>query len=238
MAGHELEANEQGGKGSDPAEDAEGDGQRLDRSIDLGLDGCDGVEAVGVAGRCRQSELPLHRIHVAVSVVELEPIGDGPCLPSLGHDLSSEGRGEEDERRVLVDVVLDDGVALLDQPHQRGVDTDVWRDLGGAEARQVRLSGRVDAVRDDVANVEAEQVRGCRSHHDLVAPVGVGQAPGGHGQSILVEEQSVDAGDRLDVVDGAQAGRAVPGQRGGGNWDGGLDVPYAREAGDRLDGRQ
>ena len=81
LAGHELKADQQGGEGGNPAEYAERDGQRLDRAIDLGLDRCDGVEAVGISGRCRPGELPLHRVDVAVSVVELEPVGDGAFVP-------------------------------------------------------------------------------------------------------------------------------------------------------------
>ena len=115
--------------------------KRLDRPIDLGLDGCDGMESVGIARRGRRRELPLHRGDAAVSAVELEAIGDGAFLAAVGHDLSAQRRGEEDEGRESVDVVLDDGVAHLDQPHQRGVETDVRCDLA------VPNPGRLSAPR-------------------------------------------------------------------------------------------
>ena len=158
LTGDELKADEQRGQGSNPAEYSEGNGQRLDGSIDLGLDGRDGVKSVGIARRRCCGELPLHLVDVAAPAVESEPVRNGAFSPA-GHDLSAQAGSEEDECRISVDVVLDDGIALLHQPHQHGVEADMRWNPRRAEARQALLVRGIDAVRDDLADMHAEQMR-------------------------------------------------------------------------------
>lgn len=81
LTGDELKADEQRGQGSNPAEYSEGNGQRLDGSIDLGLDGRDGVKSVGIARRRCCGELPLHLVDVAAPAVESEPVRNGAFSP-------------------------------------------------------------------------------------------------------------------------------------------------------------
>ena len=132
------------------------------------------MESVAVARRRGASELSLYGIDLAVPVIKLKPIGDGAILPAVGDDPSPEGRGEKDEGRKPVDVVLDDCIALLHESDQRGVESDVRSDARSPESRQGLLVEGVDAIGDHLADVDPEQARRGRCHHDLSGPIGVG----------------------------------------------------------------
>ena len=180
--------------------------------------------------------------HARVPVVDLESIGDGAAfaLPPVGHDLPAERRCEEDEGGEPVDVVLHDGVAHLDEPHQLGVDASMGWDLRRAEAGKALLLLGVEPVRDDLTDVEPQQLRGDRRHDDLVGPIGISHPPLGHSQAVLAEKETVDAGECEGILQdrGVECGSTVAEQGGGGENHGRLDVLDAGQSGDLLRGRR
>ena len=83
------------------------------------------------------------------------------------------------------------------------------------KAGKVLLLLGVEAEGNDLADVDPEKVCRQRRHHDFVGSIGVGHAARDDGQTVLVEEEAVDAGNRRDVGDGVETGGAVGTQRSG-----------------------
>ncbi len=198
------------------------------------------MECEGVACRSHAGELSFDGGNILGAALESEAVDEGPgrSLTPVGHDLASQGRREELERRILVDVVLDHGVVHLNQPDQSGVHESVWWNSCRAETWLALLLKGVDPVGDDLTDVDPEQVSCQRRHHHLVGPSRVGQMSGHHGQPVLAEVQPVHADHRLDVVDRPDFGGPVRSQRGRGKRDARLDVANPGETGDGLDGRR
>ena len=239
QAGDQLDGDEERGQQGHAPEDAEGDDQRPDGPFHLDLDGSGVVEAVGVVRWGHRRELPFRGGHSLVAAIEPESVGDGTLRPLSGivHDGASHGRSEELEGGIAVDVVLDDGVAHLHQPDERGGEPAVGWDRRCPEAGLALFRLVVEAVVDDLAHVDAHQVGGQGRHLHLIGPPWIGQVSSHQGQPVLVEKEPVHAGDGLDVVDAGEFGCAVPAERCGGDGDGGLDLPDAGQSGDAIDGR-
>jgi hypothetical protein len=172
-------------------------------------------------------------------VIELETVADSAAgaLSRIGQDLLGQCRGEDDERREAVDVVLDDRVVQLDKTHQMGVDSTMRRDARRTEGRKVPLLLGIEAERNDLTDVDPEKVCRHRRHHDFVGSIGVGHSALDDGQTVLVEEEAVDAGNRRDIGDRVQTGGAVGTQREGIEGDSRINVSHAGQTGNLACGR-
>ena len=164
-------------------------------------------------------------------------------MVAVGQHRLPQFRGEEDESREVVDVVLNHGVAHLHDADEMGVDA------GDAAARsavpkpgRVSLLLGVEAGGDDLADVQnPSKVAAVAVISDLVGTVRVGHAALGDRQAVLVEELPGHAGNGGDRRGrgGVDAGGAVGEQRGDHQGEGSLHVFDAGQVGDlRRGGRR
>src|ERR1700751_4103424 len=115
-------------------------------------------------------DLALDRRHDTGSPTGLNTKGQRTRQPLAleGQDLAGEGRGQPDEGREGVDVVLDDLGIVYGEADQSHVDPQHRLDGGSAEARQALLRVRVEAEWNRLPDVESEQPGHRWCHHDLI----------------------------------------------------------------------
>ena len=235
-----LGADEYRRERGDDSEHSERDCQRFDGPIHLGLDRLRRMEFVRRSRGDPLDELPFDGRNTSIATIELQSVIDdvpGP-LVRVGDHLSTECRGDEDEGRELVDVVLDDPVGHLDQSDQLRIDAPVGWNSRCAEGRQALLLRGVDAVGNHLTDMESEQMSRGRRHDDLIGSIWVGHPALSNRQAVLVEEQAVDAAKderRLQGV-GVETRRPVRLQRGRGQERGTLHMPHTGQILDRFGG--
>ena len=129
-----------------------------------------------------------------------EDEGAGELLPLPRQQLPGKRRRQGDERGEGVDVVLHDLRVQRRQPDDLQIDSQSRRNGARPEAGQVLLGVRVEPVRDDLADVETKLLCDLRCHHDLIGSGRRRHAALGDGDSVLGEEQAVDAGHGIRLA--------------------------------------
>ena len=130
--------------------------------------------------------------------VQLEPVE--PDAGPAGPDLPSQGGGEQLVSRILVHLVLDQGIVEHDEAHQSHSDLGLWRHVGRPEARLGGLGIGVEPDRYGLPQVESLQPGGGGTHDHLIRPTRVGHTTCHRGDSVLVEVKAVGTGDGVIVV--------------------------------------
>ena len=126
---------------------------------------------------------------------------------AAGQELSGEGRGEEGQRRRVVDVVLDEHLGQDDRRGDRDIDDAVRLHLGRAELRQLGLGVGVDPHEDVLSDGEMGDLGHLGLDGHFVGAPRIGETTRDDRHPILVEAVAVVApqavaGGRRERLDG------------------------------------
>ena len=199
------------GQGDD-AEHRQGDGLRFHGAVDLPLYDRGDVKAVSSAGRKCPDDLPLHRRDSARAITEPEPeqlsvssraaatLFATQPVPRSRAERPRERRGEQQERRETVDLVEHHLVVEHDGPGQPHVQPTARPDFRRAEGGLACLRAGIEAHRDHLPDVPAEQPFRLRGRDKLARASRIGHPARRHGDPVLTEVQPVDAADALNFA--------------------------------------
>ena len=181
----DLHPEKQRGEGGNCPERAEGERFRAERLLGLGLQLRRDLEVGEVL--LRRVPPALDGRHVRRATPKLRAQID-ECL-GVGRQQAGERRRADDVGREARDLVLHD--LPVQQP-----DAD---DLERHATRLYALTG-LDREGNVLTHVQAQGCRRCLRDHNLISTGGIRHPPAGHGETVLVEEEPVDAAHEEDVA--------------------------------------